>query len=102
MAVANGPGMTRLGCALLLLILSSAWRTCAQGYVNVRAPELAVEKWITARPNTSGKFVLFEIWATWCPACRQSVPRLNELHRKFSDKIAIIGLSDEKEEVLRT
>ena len=94
--------MMRFSCALFAVLLISSSCTHAEGYTNEPGPRLLVDKWVTAQPNTSGKFVLLEFWATWCPACRQSVAHLNELHRKFADRSVVIGLSDEKEEVLRS
>lgn len=40
-------------------------------------------------------FVL-EAWATWCPPCRQSVPHLSEIQRKFRDKnVLVVGITEE-------
>jgi thiol-disulfide isomerase/thioredoxin len=61
------------------------------------APALQIEKWLTAKPEMSGKFVLVDFWATWCGPCRQSIPHLNQLSEKFGDKLVVIGLSDESE-----
>lgn len=62
-----------------------------------KAPELAVEKWLTDEPNTQGKYVLIEFWATWCSQCRKSIPELNRFHKTWGEKLAVIGLSDEPE-----
>jgi len=61
------------------------------------APPLEVEKWLTAAPDTNGKFVLVDFWATWCGPCRQSIPHLNSLAKKFGDQLVVVGLSNEKE-----
>jgi len=66
-----------------------------------KAPEFQVEKWLTDQPQTEGKYLLIEFWATWCRQCRLAAPKLNELHRKFGDELVIIGISDETEQVVR-
>jgi len=39
-----------------------------------------------------GKVVVIDFWATWCPPCIESIPKLNELHKKF-DKQSIAFFS---------
>ncbi len=34
--------------------------------------------------NFAGRVVLLNIWATWCPPCRQEMPALDVLQRKLS------------------
>ena len=49
---------------------------------------------ILSLKNYRGKIVLVNFWATWCPPCRDEIPRLEKfykLHKK--DGFAIIGLS---------
>src|ERR1043166_3397044 len=52
-------------------------------------------------PDTKGKFVLIDFWATWCGPCRKAIPELNAIHKKFGDKLVVIGISDESEEVVK-
>ena len=35
------------------------------------------------------------------PACRAEIPELNEFQREYSDRLVIIGISDENEETVR-
>jgi len=73
----------------------------AKPLLNQKMPELFIEKWLNGQPDNRGKFVLIDFWATWCPACRQAIPELNDFQKKFGSRMVIIGLSDEPEDVLR-
>jgi thiol-disulfide isomerase/thioredoxin len=43
----------------------------------------------------SGKVVLVNFWATWCPPCREEIPELLELKREFKDQMEIVGISED-------
>ncbi len=50
-----------------------------------------------------GTIRIVDFWATWCPPCREAIPSLNDLYRKYKDKgVSIVGISvDENPKVLR-
>ena len=73
----------------------------AKSFINQQAPALEVEKWLTDAPDTKGKFVLVDFWATWCGPCRRSIPMLNGIHERFKDRVVVIGISDEPEQAVR-
>src|SRR5678815_1194455 len=73
----------------------------ANSLLNQKAPTLVVEKWLTKEPDRKGKFVLIDFWATWCGPCKKAIPELNALHKKFGDKLVVIGLSDESESTVK-
>ena len=90
--------------ALLCVFVASATfgadaekKIWAKSLLNQKAPTLVVEKWLTKEPDRNGKFVLIDFWATWCGPCRKAIPELNTLHKKFGDRLVVIGLSDEPE-----
>ena len=73
----------------------------AKSVLGKEAPKLVVEKWLTAEPDTKGKFVLIDFWATWCGPCRKGIPELNKFSKQVADTLVVIGISDEPEEKVR-
>jgi thiol-disulfide isomerase/thioredoxin len=51
-----------------------------------------------------GKVILMDFWGAWCPPCRESVPILRDLNKKYSGKaFQLIGVSsDDDEDVWKT
>ena len=66
------------------------------------APKLFTEQWLTGKaPDTKGKVLVLDFWATWCGPCRATIPELNGIAKKFAKDIVVVGLSKEKPEVVR-
>ena len=54
-----------------------------------------------SRPAIQGKFVILNVWATWCLPCRQEMPSLERLSRSLDPKrYAVIGLSTDDDALL--
>lgn len=48
---------------------------------------------VSFKEYTEGKVVLVNYWATWCFACRMTLPELREINRIYSEKgVAVIGI----------
>jgi len=64
-------------------------------------PELSVKdisgKLVTTASFT-GKVVVVDFWATWCAPCRESMPALEKLYKKYASRgLVVLGLSVDKE-----
>ena len=81
-----------------LSIFAQKKQLWAKSFINEKAPELVVEEWISEQPDTKGKFILIDFWATWCGPCIRAIPELNAFHEKFKDDLVVIGISDESKE----
>jgi thiol-disulfide isomerase/thioredoxin len=43
-----------------------------------------------------GKVALINFWATWCGPCREEIPDLVELQRKYRDQLQVVGVSEDE------
>ena len=39
-----------------------------------------------------GTPVLVNFWGSWCPPCKEEMPRLVEAHREFGDRVQFLGV----------
>jgi thiol-disulfide isomerase/thioredoxin len=45
----------------------------------------------------TGKVVIVNFWATWCPPCREEIPELLELKKDYKDRLEIVGISEDED-----
>lgn len=65
-------------------------------YENEKAPELKFTEWINnAKGNAilQDQHIILEFWATWCSPCIESIPHMNSLTQKYSDKISFVSVN---------
>jgi thiol-disulfide isomerase/thioredoxin len=48
-----------------------------------------------SKEDWPGKVVLVNFWATWCPPCREEIPELLELQKKYQGRLEIVGISED-------
>jgi len=46
----------------------------------------------------SGRVVMVEFWATWCPPCRSTLAWLGELKKRYGERVVILALAVQSEE----
>ncbi len=87
----------RLTSALLTLALASmAMTQTPKLNIGDKAPEFKVDKWYKGAPVPAlvpGKIYVVEFWATWCVPCKEAMPHITELAKKYKDEVIIAGVS---------
>jgi thiol-disulfide isomerase/thioredoxin len=90
-------------CVGLLIGLPAA-TTHAQMIVAKQGEQLPTLtlNYLGKQPELTGKPLLVEFWATWCPPCRKSIPHLNEIYAKYKAQgLRIVGITDENEQIVK-
>lgn len=44
------------------------------------------------------KYILLDFWASWCAPCRENIPLLIDIYKKYSDKMEIISIANQEQE----
>lgn len=83
---------------LVLAIATLAGVAAAQTKLDLgdAAPPLKVAKWVKGTPVPAfqkGKVYVVEFWATWCGPCRQAMPHISEIARKYSKDVTVVAVS---------
>jgi thiol-disulfide isomerase/thioredoxin len=83
---------------LAALLAGTFFTTHAALKVGDTLPDLVSFKLDGKLPDSlKGKIVIVDFWASWCLPCAESFPVLDELQKKYGDKLVVIGVNvDEK------
>ncbi|MCK4225233.1 MAG: TlpA family protein disulfide reductase [candidate division Zixibacteria bacterium] len=84
----------------LLLILIQCGGNPHQGNPNpgfdFSLPDLDGE--IHSMKDFSGRILVLNFWATWCPPCLEEVPKLNDLYDRYKNKgVQVVGIALDKD-----
>ena len=53
---------------------------------------------ISSLKDFKGKVFTINFWATWCPACEEEIPKLNELQERYKNEgLVVIGIALDKD-----
>lgn len=85
--------MKTIATAILLTCLSPVLSAADGAKIGQTLPKLSQLLPKATIPNTSGKVLLVDFWASWCAPCKQSFPALNQLQTKYGSKgLVILGI----------
>jgi len=93
-------GIKWIGLVALMLIFISWW---GNKTISTSAPELSINETDTngqplSADSLKGKWVILNVWATWCPPCRLEMPGLERIHNPAD--VVVIGISTDNPEDL--
>ncbi len=43
--------------------------------------------------QTEEEYILLNFWTTWCPACQEEMPELQQLHEEHGDEITVLAVN---------
>ncbi len=88
-----------LGVLILLATVTSQGARLGDPAPPILVNEMIKGAAVDLAAGKGKQIFIVEFWATWCPPCRETIPHLTKLQKKFRDKgVTIIGISDESAE----
>jgi len=99
-----GVGLTAIGIVLFMLLNTPAAAPAdfspAPAQVDFAAPELTLQDLSGKSASLSdylGNVVLVNLWATWCPPCKEEMPSLQTFYENHkADGFVLIGINQEE------
>lgn len=87
--------------ALLAVVLFLLAGSCfAAGQANQKAPDFTLEDMQGNKVSLSdftGKVIIVNFWATWCPPCLEEMPSMEELSQKYNkDDFVLLAVNVEE------
>lgn len=100
----TGLGFLAMGVMFLMLLDQRSASTqdfsTVPAKVNFPAPELILEDLSGRKVSLTdyrGNVVLVNLWATWCPPCREEMPTLQTFYQKYkADGFVLVAINQEE------
>jgi thiol-disulfide isomerase/thioredoxin len=92
-AVLVGGGLLLGGVALVRGMLGGGSEGASSGTDVSRVAYQDAEGNHHTLADLRGKVVLVDVWATWCPPCRQSLPEVADLQKEGGDRYMVLPIS---------
>ncbi len=73
---------------LFLLLLFFTGSSLAQKAPQFTLPDLNGDS--VSLCHFCGKIVVNDFWVMWCETCREEIPKIQQIHKKYSDKGAVV------------
>jgi thiol-disulfide isomerase/thioredoxin len=87
----------RILLAALLTLIAVVTATAAPLKQGDAFPDLSKFGVEGTLPDTKGKVVLVDFFASWCGPCKDSFPAMQELHKNYADEgLLIVGVNLDK------
>ncbi|HTI72244.1 MAG TPA: TlpA disulfide reductase family protein [Candidatus Limnocylindria bacterium] len=93
----------RGGLAIAVLFALTAF-AASETKPGDKFPNLAKMELEGTIPDTKGKVLMVDFWASWCDPCKRAFPIVKELHEKYADKglvILAVSLDENRKEMQR-
>jgi peroxiredoxin len=91
--------LTATGTAWLLFVLAPIFACIAQGQ---KAPQFTLHNLdgdTVSLGALKGKTVVIDFWVLWCETCRDEIPKIHGLHKKYADKgVVVLGVHEEEKD----
>ncbi len=85
-------------CLAAAILLASSVFAAAEVKVGQPFPALASFSLEGTLPESAGRVVLVDFWATWCAPCRASFPAYSALQRELGDRgFTLVAVSVDKQ-----